>query len=84
MLVQFDYVTIFSIPFIMLYFLYNLSCRKYMRSRCKVNVELSIIFGQFENGDQRVLSGYASSCVSCIHGFVSITPLFFVTPILGV
>jgi hypothetical protein len=41
-------------------------------------------FGQPENGDQRVLSGYASSCVSFVHGFGSVTPLFFVTPILGV
>jgi hypothetical protein len=31
-----------------------------------------------------VLSGYASSCVPFIHGFGNVTPLFSVTPILGV
>jgi hypothetical protein len=36
-----------------------------------------------ENGDQRVLSGYASSCVFFICGFSIVTPLFSVTPILG-
>jgi hypothetical protein len=41
-------------------------------------------FGQPENGDQRVLSSYASSCVSFIRDFDSVTPLFSVTPILGV
>jgi hypothetical protein len=30
-------------------------------------------FGQPENGDQRVLSGYASFCVSFVCGFASIT-----------
>jgi hypothetical protein len=32
-------------------------------------------FGQPENGDQSVLSSYASSCASFIHGFDSVTPL---------
>jgi hypothetical protein len=41
-------------------------------------------FGQPENGDQRELSGYASSCVSFIHGFGSVTLLFSGTPTLGV
>jgi hypothetical protein len=40
-------------------------------------------FGQPENGDQRVLSGYAGSCVSFIYGFSSVTPLFSDTLILG-
>jgi hypothetical protein len=31
-----------------------------------------------------VLSDYTSSCVSFIRGFGSVTPLFSVTPILGV
>jgi hypothetical protein len=39
-------------------------------------------FGQPQNGDQRVLSGYYTSCVSFIHGFGSVTPLFSVTSIL--
>jgi hypothetical protein len=39
-----------------------------------------VYFGQSENGDQRVLSGYASSYASFIYGFSSITPLFSVTP----
>jgi hypothetical protein len=30
-----------------------------------------------------VLSGYASFCVSFIHGFGSVTPLFSITPILS-
>jgi hypothetical protein len=38
MLLQFNYVTKFSMPLIMIYFLYNSSCRKYMRSRCRVHV----------------------------------------------
>jgi hypothetical protein len=41
-------------------------------------------FGQPENGHQPVLSGYTSSCVSFIHGFGSVTPLFYITLILGV
>jgi hypothetical protein len=41
-------------------------------------------FRQPENDNQRVLSGYASSCVSFIRSFGSVTPLFSVTPILGV
>jgi hypothetical protein len=41
-------------------------------------------FGQPKDYYQRVLSGYASSCVSFIHGFGSVTLLFSVTPILGV
>jgi hypothetical protein len=41
-------------------------------------------FGQPKNGDQRVFPSYASSCVSFVHGFSSVTPLFSVTPILGV
>jgi hypothetical protein len=41
-------------------------------------------FGQLENGDQHMLFGYASFCVSFIRGFNSVTPLFSVTPILGV
>jgi hypothetical protein len=40
-------------------------------------------FGQPENGDKRVLSGYASSCVSFVRGFASVIPLFSVTLILG-
>jgi hypothetical protein len=47
-------------------------------------LELSSVFGQSENGDQRVLSSYASSCVSFVRGFDSVTPLFSVTSILGV
>jgi hypothetical protein len=39
-------------------------------------------FGRPENGDQRVLSGYAGSCVPFIRDFGSITSLFFGTPIL--
>jgi hypothetical protein len=42
------------------------------------------IFGQSENDDQRVLFGYASSCVSFVRGFDSVTLLFSVTLILGV
>jgi hypothetical protein len=41
-------------------------------------------FGQPENGDQRVLSGYASSCISFVRGFSSITLLFSGIPILAV
>jgi hypothetical protein len=41
-------------------------------------------FRQLENGDQHVLSSYASSCISFICGFGSVTPLFSITPILGV
>jgi hypothetical protein len=41
-------------------------------------------FGQPENGDQRVLSGYTSFCVSFVHGFGSVTPLFSITPIFDV
>jgi hypothetical protein len=40
-------------------------------------------FGKPKNGEQRALSGYASSCVSFVRGFGSVTPLFSVTPILG-
>jgi hypothetical protein len=32
-------------------------------------------FGQSENGDQHVLSGYASSCISFVHGFGGVTPV---------
>jgi hypothetical protein len=41
-------------------------------------------FWQPENDDQHVLYGYASSCVSFIRGFYSVTLLFFVTPILDI
>jgi hypothetical protein len=41
-------------------------------------------FGQPENGDQRVLFSYCSSCVSFVRGFSSVTPLFSGTPIFGV
>jgi hypothetical protein len=41
-------------------------------------------FRQPENGDQCLLSNYASSCVSFIHGFGSVAPLFSNSPILGV
>jgi hypothetical protein len=41
-------------------------------------------FRQLENGDQCVLSGYASSCVSFIHSVGSVTPLFSITQILDV
>jgi hypothetical protein len=41
-------------------------------------------FGQPENGNSRVLSGYTSSCVSFIRGFDNVTLLFFGTPILDV
>jgi hypothetical protein len=43
-----------------------------------------LYFGLLENDDQHVLSGYTSSCVSFVRGFGSVTPLFSVTPILGV
>jgi hypothetical protein len=36
------------------------------------------------NSDQRVLSSYTDSCVSFVHGFDNVTPLFSGTPILGV
>jgi hypothetical protein len=39
-------------------------------------------FGQSENVDQCVLSGYTSSCVSFVRGFDSVTSLFYVTLIL--
>jgi hypothetical protein len=39
--------------------------------------------GQPGNGDQRVLSSYASSCVSFVRGFGSVTLLFSVISILG-
>jgi hypothetical protein len=41
-------------------------------------------FWRPENGDQRVLSSYASSYVSFIRSFGSVTPLFSGTQILGV
>jgi hypothetical protein len=44
MLLQFDYVTKFPMPLIMIYFLYNSSCRKYMRSRCRVHLCLQASF----------------------------------------
>jgi hypothetical protein len=40
-------------------------------------------FGQPENCDQHVLSGYPCSCVSFVRGFDSIILLFSVTPTLG-
>jgi hypothetical protein len=40
-------------------------------------------FRQPQNGNQCVLSGYATSCVSFIHGFSTITPLFSITLILA-
>jgi hypothetical protein len=49
--------------------------------RCIVS-ELSH-FGQYENVDHRVLSGYTGSCVSFVRGFGSVIPLFSGTPILG-
>jgi hypothetical protein len=39
--------------------------------------------GEPENGDQYVLSDYADSCVSFVHGFDSVTLLFSGTSILG-
>jgi hypothetical protein len=44
----------------------------------------AMYFGQPENDDQYVSSGYAGSCVSFIHDFDSVTPLFSITSILGV
>jgi hypothetical protein len=43
-----------------------------------------VYFRQPENGDQHVLSGYVSSCVSFIRCCNSITPLFSNTWICGV
>jgi hypothetical protein len=47
-------------------------------------VNCQTYFGQPENDDHRVLSGYASSCVSFIHDFNSATPLFSITSTLAV
>jgi hypothetical protein len=49
---------------------------------CEVHHSWIVPFGQPENGDHRVLSGYIGSYVSFVCGFDSITLLFSGTPIL--
>jgi hypothetical protein len=56
----------------------TLSCEVHRSQICPV------YFGQPENGDRHVLSGYTDSHVSFIRDFGSITLLFSGTSILGV